>query len=71
MKTNTLSWILVSLLTGFAFLQPAHSAVRCSRAQFGIWADFTQSVGPTALNLLLEPGRIFRGGCSRANVVIG
>src|SRR5262249_20549668 len=26
MKTNTLSWILVSLLTGFAFLQPAHSA---------------------------------------------
>ncbi len=26
MKTNTLSLILVSLLTGFAFLQPAHSA---------------------------------------------
>src|SRR5262249_21987808 len=26
MKTNTLSWILVFLLTGFAFLQPAHSA---------------------------------------------
>ena len=26
MKTNTLSLILISLLTGFAFLQPAHSA---------------------------------------------
>src|SRR5262245_54294178 len=26
MKTNTLSWFLVSLLTCFAFLQPAHSA---------------------------------------------
>src|SRR6267143_691018 len=26
MKMNTLSLILVSLLTGFAFLQPAHSA---------------------------------------------
>ena len=26
MKMNTLTLILVSLLTGFAFLQPAHSA---------------------------------------------
>jgi hypothetical protein len=49
MKTNTLSLILISLLTGFAFLPPAHPVVP---APDGCYPGFTTAEGCDALNAL-------------------
>jgi Chaperone of endosialidase len=49
MKTNTLSLILVSLLTGFALLQPAHAVVP---APDGGYPNFTTAEGTNALQNL-------------------
>jgi adenylate cyclase len=59
---------------GDAFLVEFQSALEAAQCVLEIQRTltrFTQFVGPNALNLLLDPGRISERGCSRANVLTG
>jgi hypothetical protein len=67
MKTNTLSLILVSLLTGFAFLQPAHSGTQNTAYGDGALLENNQGSNNSAFGYVALRRNIF----GRQNTAIG
>ena len=59
MKTNTLSLILVSLLTGFAFLQPAHSGTQNTAYGDGALLENNQGSNNSAFGYVALRRNIF------------